>query len=239
MFLQTTCLSLRLPMNYTNLEEGWLPAFMYTYNETDMMEKYEWKKAEKAYYLPKGQPQLIKIPAFKFFMLSGQGNPNDPFFVDYVQCLYALSYAAKMRWKKEEGLDYSVYPLEGVWTFKSVGQIEDKVRDKNNLVFDLMIRQPDFISEAYADEIVEQVKRKKQLPLLEQVTFNTVEEGLCVQMLHTGSYDDEPETLKEMETYAFAHNLSRIGSPHREIYLSDARRVEKDKLKTVLRFQVG
>lgn len=131
-----------------------------------MSEKYEWKKEEKAYYQPVGKPQLIKIPAFKFFTLSGQGNPNDDFFVDYVQCLYSLSYAAKMRWKKEQGLDYSVYPLEGIWALKSTGQ--NNVLNKDNLMFTLMIRQPDFISDEYAHDIVEQVKYKKSFPLYER-----------------------------------------------------------------------
>lgn len=201
-----------------------------------MSEKYEWKKEEKAYYQPVGKPQLIKIPAFKFFTLSGQGNPNDDFFVDYIQCLYSLSYAAKMRWKKEHGLDYSVYPLEGIWALKSSGQ--NNVLNKDNLMFTLMIRQPDFIPEEYAHDIVEQVKHKKSFPLLDKVEFTTIEEGLCVQMLHIGSYDSEPETFKEMESFASRQNLSRSNQVHREIYLSDARRVQKDKLKTILRFEV-
>lgn len=84
-----------------------------------MLERYDWKKEEKNYYLSSKEPQLITFPAFKYFSLSGQGNPNDEFFAVYIQCLYSLSYAAKMRWKKETGLDYSVYPLEGTWSLKS------------------------------------------------------------------------------------------------------------------------
>lgn len=203
-----------------------------------MLEKYDWKKEEKNFYLSSKEPQLITFPAFKFFSLSGQGNPNDEFFADYIQCLFSLSYAAKMRWKKETGLDYSVYPLEGTWSLKSSNQIDSDSFNKNDLQFTLMIRQPDFISKEYAYEIMKQVKNKKQYPLLDKVTFDIIEEGLCVQMLHIGSYDTEPITFRKMNSFISMHNLSRTNAIHREIYLSDARRVQKDKLKTMLRFQV-
>lgn len=143
-----------------------------------------------------------------------------------------------MRWKKETGLDYSVYPLEGTWSLKSSNQIDSDSFNKNDLQFTLMIRQPDFISKEYAYEIMKQVKNKKQYPLLDKVTFDIIEEGLCVQMLHIGSYDTEPITFKKMNSFISRHNLSRTNAIHREIYLLDARRVQKDKLKTMLRFQV-
>lgn len=203
-----------------------------------MLEKYDWKKKEKNFYLSSKEPQLITFPAFKFFSLSGQGNPNDEFFADYIQCLFSLSYAAKMRWKKETGLDYSVYPLEGTWSLKSSNQIDSDSFNKNDLQFTLMIRQPDFISKEYTYEIMKQVKNKKQYPLLDKVTFDIIEEGLCVQMLHIGIYDTEPITFRKMNSFISMHNLSRTNAIHREIYLSDARRVQKDKLKTMLRFQV-
>lgn len=153
--------------------------------------------------------------------------------------MYSLSYAAKMRWKKENKLDYSVYPLEGIWTLKTSDSIDKNVIDKNELMFTLMIRQPDFISNEYAHDIIEQVKIKKSYPLLEKVRFSTIEEGLCVQILHTGSYDTESESFEKMDSLISLHNLSRINSIHREIYLSDARKAQKDKLKTILRYQIG
>lgn len=140
--------------------------------------------------------------------------------------------------EKETGLDYSVYPLEGTWSLKSSNRSDANFFDKNNLLFTLMIRQPDFISNEYAYEIIKQVRNKKSFPLLDKVTFDTIEEGLCVQMLHIGSYDTELITFQKMESFISMQNLSRINSIHREIYLSDARRVQKDKLKTMLRFQV-
>lgn len=203
-----------------------------------MAEKYEWKKIEKSYYSPAKAPQLVEIPAFKFFTLAGKGNPNDAFFAEYIQCLFSLSYALKMQWKKENGFDYAVYPLEGVWSLQTPTSQNDEVLDKDNLLFTLMIRQPDFVSEEYAAGILEKVKIKKPHPLLENVKFETITDGLCVQMLHIGSYDDEPMSFAEMSTFARNNNLSRRNLIHREIYLSDARKVQPEKLKTILRYQV-
>lgn len=203
-----------------------------------MTEKYEWKRAEKPLYAPTKQPQLIDVPAFKFFTLCGNGNPNDAFFADYIQCLYSLSYALKMQWKKEQGFDYAVYPLEGVWALPESAQQCNEALDKDSLIFDLMIRQPDFISEEYAADIVEKVKKKKPHPLLQSVRFEAISEGRCVQMLHVGSYDNEPASFAKMSAFARDNNLSRVSAVHREIYLSDARKVDVERLKTILRFQV-
>lgn len=204
-----------------------------------MAEKYEWKKAEKSYYNPGNVPQLVDIPAFKFFTLAGKGNPNDAFFAEYIQCLFSLSYTLKMQWKKESGFDYAVYPLEGVWSLQTPTNQNDGVLDKDNLLFNLMIRQPDFVTEEYAADIIEKVKAKKPHPLLEDVKFETITDGLCVQMLHIGSYDSEPKSFAEMNTFALDNNLLRSSLVHREIYLSDARKVQPEKLKTILRFQVN
>lgn len=203
-----------------------------------MAEKYEWKKMEKSIYGPKKEPQLINIPTFKFFTLAGVGDPNDAFFAEHIQCLYSLSYAMKMQWKKENGLDYAVYPLEGVWSLPAEPQNNNEVLDKRNLIYTLMIRQPDFVSEEYATDIIEKVKIKKPHPLLANVKFETISEGLCVQMLHQGSYDDEPASFAEMDAFARNNNLIRATKVHREIYLSDARKVQAEKLKTILRYQV-
>lgn len=203
-----------------------------------MAEKYEWKRAEKSLYAPGKQPQLVKVPICKFFTLRGEGNPNDAFFTEYIQCLYSLSYALKMQWKKENGFDYAVYPLEGVWSLPASVQGDNGGLDKDRLMFHLMIRQPDFVSEKYAADIIEKVKIKKPHPLLENVKFEVISEGTCVQMLHVGSYDDEPESFAEMNSFVRKNNLSRVSTVHREIYLSDAHRVEADRLKTILRFQV-
>ena len=205
--------------------------------------KHEWKKAEKAFYQPKAKPELIHIPKFSFFTIHGQCNPNSEQFGEYIGVLYSLSYAVKMSPKKDNApvgyFDYTVYPLEGVWDItEEAKQKTMTVIDKDALVFDLMIRQPNFVTTDYASNIIEQVKKSKPHPLLNEVCFIEIEEGACVQMLHNGSYDNEPQSFEQMEAFCKENNLQRKSKIHREIYLSDARKVSPDKLKTVLRFSV-
>lgn len=205
--------------------------------------KHEWKKNEKQFYLPKTKPELITIPDFKFFTIEGSGNPNDDFFAEYVGILYSLSYGIKMSPKKgtipEGYFDYTVYPLEGIWDLNEEARKSYNGNiNKNDLVFKLMIRQPDFVESSFAMRILEETKKKKPHPLLEQVRFEEISDGECIQMLHSGSYDTEPESFKIMEDFAEREKYVRKEKTHREIYLSDARKVSPDKLKTVLRFSV-
>lgn len=205
--------------------------------------KHEWRKKEKGIYLPKNKPVVITIPTYQFLTIEGEGNPNHPEFSNYIQALYALSYAIKMTLKKGNELkdysDYTVYPLEGVWDINEAAKknFTGKI-DKNDLTFKLMIRQPDFVTTAFFEEMLALTQQKKQLPLLKEVKFEKINEGKCVQMLHIGSYDDEPTSFKIMEEFAEQKNLSRLSKVHREIYLSDFRKVAAEKLKTVLRFKV-
>ena len=205
--------------------------------------KHDWKKNDKQFYLPKNKPETIIVPKFNFFTIEGKGNPNDDFFADYIGVLYSLSYAIKMSPKQEFApenyQEYTVFPLEGVWDIDEEAKKNfTGILDKNSLVFKLMIRQPDFVTPEFAHEAIARTKRKKPHPLLDKVMFETIEDGLCVQMLHEGSYDNEPVSFLKMKEFADANNLKRISHIHREIYLSDARRVAADKLKTVLRFKV-
>ncbi len=202
--------------------------------------KHEWKKNEKQFYLPKDKPELIKIPKFKYFTIEGNGNPNDDYFSEYIGVLYSLSYGIKMSPKKgiepKGYFDYTVYPLEGVWDLnEQAKQSFDGTINKNDLVFKLMIRQPDFVESNFAMQIVEDTQKKKPHDLLGQVRFEEIIEGDCIQMLHMGSYDDEPESISMMERFAEQENYRRKTKTHREIYLSDARKVSPEKLKTVLR----
>lgn len=205
--------------------------------------KHEWRKNEKQFYLPEGKPELIDIPGFKFFTIEGKGNPNDDSFAEYIGVLYSLSYAVKMSYKKgiepHGYFDYSVYPLEGIWDISEEGKKEfNGTLNKNELVFKLMIRQPDFVDENYATMILEHVKNTKPHKLLAKVKFETITDGRSIQMMHTGSYDEEPNSFKRMEEYAEKEGCFRKTKTHREIYLSDARKVPAAKLKTVLRFSV-
>lgn len=205
--------------------------------------KHEWRKKEKAVYLPGLKPEVIDIPTYKFVVIDGEGNPNSPFFSECIGALYAISYALKMNLKKEslkpDGYyDYTVYPLEGVWDLNEEAKKNfNGVINKDDFVFRLMIRQPHFITDAFFNEMLELTKKKKP-NLLENLTLESIKEGKCIQMMHVGNYDNEPESFQLMEEFADQHHLIRASKAHREIYLSDFRKVEPEKLKTVLRFQL-
>lgn len=206
--------------------------------------KHEWRKKEKTVYIPKNKPEIIDIPEFQFISIRGEGNPNSSFFSEYIGVLYSLCYAIKMNLKKmeekpENYIDWTVYPLEGVWDIseKAKQHFNGKI-NKDELVFDLMIRQPAFISKQFFNEMLELTKKKKPHELLEQVIFKKITEGKCIQMMHIGSYDNEPESFSQMEEFAATQQVIRKSKIHREIYLSDFRKVPEEKLKTILRFQL-
>lgn len=208
--------------------------------------KKEWRKHEKSLYLPKEKPETVIVPSMKFAVVSGSGSPGGDDFVEAVEALYSISYGIKMSNKKgdapKEYTDYTVYPLEGVWDLNEEGRKKylenDGIIDKSNLVYDLMIRQPDFVTDEFFKRILEQVEKKKPNPKLKNAKLVEIEEGQCVQILHVGSYDDENRSFEVMENYCTKNNLSRTEKMHREIYLSDARKVTPEKLKTVLRVKV-
>lgn len=206
--------------------------------------KHEWRKSEKLIYLPKTKPELVNIPEFQYIVISGTGNPNSEFFSKYIQALYSLSYAIKMNLKKLDNppkkyKDWTVYPLTGIWDIsKKAKKNFNGELDKNELVFDLMIRQPDFVTKEFFNEMIELTKIKKSNELLDSIKLRKIKDGKCLQMLHIGSFDDEPESFRKMEQYASEINLKRKDKTHREIYLSDFRKVPQEKMKTTLRFKV-
>lgn len=203
--------------------------------------KHEWKKQEKNIYGAKKVPALITIPMQSFIMISGKGNPNDADFSNRVGALYSLAYAIKMGYKAMAAMegaaneiqDFSVYPLEGVWK-----QSQDEELIKEKLEYTIMIRQPDFITEEMVKDALEKVKKKKPNPLYDEIQFNTMQDGVCVEILHIGSFDEEPASFKKMDQFARENGLQRNRSFHRELYLNNANRVAKDKLQTILRYQV-
>lgn len=204
--------------------------------------KHEWRKHEKNIYLPKKIPMSIEMPTIKYFVISGKGNPNSDMFAEYIGVLYSVSYAIKMSYKwdivPQDYYEYTVYPLEGVWDIADKSKYVPGAINKDNLAFELMIRQPSFLNEELAKEIIEKTKKKKPHVLLDSVEFKEIDEKSCVQMLHLGSYDSEPASFDLMKQYCIDNNLKRISMKHREIYLTDARKTTPDKNKTVLRFKV-
>jgi hypothetical protein len=206
--------------------------------------KYEWKKQEKDLYLPKEEPVLVTVPQQKFFMISGQGNPNDEEFSERTGVLYSLAYAVRMMPKQgytpDGYFEYTVYPLEGIWDLTEEGRKSSTLNmlNKDELLYTIMIRQPDFVTQEVVDKAFENVRKKKPHPLLDDVTFGTMEDGLSVQMMHIGSYDDEPRSFEKMKNFIHENNLEIVTLAHREIYISDPRKTEQSKLKTVLRYKV-
>ena len=206
--------------------------------------KHEWRKKEKEIYFPKIQPKLIDVPEFQYIVLRGKGNPNSEFFSKCIEALYCVAYALKMSLKKIEKPpkgyhDWTVYPLTGIWDItEEAKQNYTGTLNKDDLVFNLMIRQPDFIIRSFVDEMIEFIKNKKPNELLSKIEFKKIKDGKCIQMLHIGSFDNEAESFARMEEFANELNLKRKSKSHREIYLSDFRRVPEEKLKTILRFQL-
>lgn len=203
--------------------------------------KHEWRKQEKKLYVPKQSPELITVPEQKFFMISGKGNPNSEEFSKRIEVLYSLAYSIRMMPKQgytpEGYFEYTVYPLEGLWDLTEEGRRLD-ILNKDELLYTIMIRQPDFVTKGIVDRAFEIVRKKKPHPLIDEVSFDTIKDGLSVQMLHIGPYDDEPQTFKEMKEFIEENHLEITTLKHREIYLSDSRKVEPAKAKTVLRYMV-
>lgn len=207
--------------------------------------KHEWKKQERELYGVKDKPQIITVPRQDFIMIKGAGNPNDKDFSERVGVLYALAYQIKFgfkslcdsdkeQWALCEYSDYTVYPLEGVWTTSNT----DNLLDKDCFQYTIMIRQPNYITKEMFQKALEAVEKKKPHPLLKEVVFDTVEDGKCIQMLHIGLFDDEPASFAEMHKLAKETGLERLNQYHREIYLNDARKTKPEKRMTILRFQV-
>lgn len=201
--------------------------------------KHEWKKQEKEIYGVKMKPCVIDIPAWNYIILSGSGNPNDKIFSDKVAALFSIAYKIKMTYKalaekSSEITDYTVYPLEGIWSMDS----EKEYLVKEKLQYRIMIRQPDFITRQMFENALEAVKSKKDNSHLADVSFETLCDGRCIQVLHKGAFDDEPASFEIMDRYCMEHGYRRMGKEHREIYLNNAKRTDKANLKTILRYKV-
>lgn len=204
------------------------------------MEKLEYKKVYKDIYIPPTKPVILEIPPIKFAVIRGEGDPNGDAFARATEALYTFSYAVKMSYKGDdvpEGFyDYKVFPLEGEWDLVDKSKSS---KDKSNYAYAIMIRQPDFLTDELFERFIKVAKKKKQNPEIDRITYETFNDGLCCQMMHLGSYDDEPASFEKMEAFCVDNGYQRTSKLHREIYLSDPRKTEASKLKTVLRFKVS
>ena len=205
---------------------------------------FDFKKEYREFYMPPKKPTLVTVPPMNYLAVRGKGDPNeeDGEYKQAIGLLYGIAYTVKMSKKGSRQIegyfDYVVPPLEGLWQQEGVNGIDYAHKEKFQWIS--MIRLPDFVTEADFEWAVREATEKKKADF-SRVEFFTYDEGLCVQCMHIGSYDDEPATVELMHEFAEREGyVPDIGSErqHHEIYLSDARKVEASKLKTVIRHPV-
>lgn len=205
---------------------------------------FDFKKEYKEFYLPKGKPEIVNVPRMNYVAVRGKGNPNEEggAYKEAIGVLYAVAYTLKMSYKTDYKIDgffeYIVPPLEGFWWQDGRRGVDYSRKEDFNWIS--AIRLPDFITKENFDWAVETAGRKKKLDC-SAAEYLTVDEGLCVQVMHTGSYDDEPATIALMDSFLAQNGYENdFGEKrlHHEIYLSDPRKTAVDKLKTVIRHPV-
>jgi hypothetical protein len=202
------------------------------------VDKADFKAERKDLYSPSAKDfSVVDVPSFHFAMIEGHGDPNtSTAYAAAVEALYSVSYATKFASKLELGRDYVVGPLEGLWTADDPSAFTS--RTKSDWSWTMLIRQPDWITAQVRDLAIAKAS-EKNLPALESLRFDSFAEGLSVQILHIGSYDDEAPTIARLhDEFLPAHGYIETG-PHHEIYLSDPRKVAPAKLKTILRQPVA
>jgi hypothetical protein len=197
------------------------------------MDKYDVRKQFKELYAPRADDfEVVTVPPLNYLMLDGQGNPGTaPAYAAALEALYSVSYAMKFA-SKHAGRDYTVGPLEGLWTADDPGAFARG--DKDSWKWTMMIPQPGWIGAADMQDGIAKAAAKN-VQGLDLLRLETLDEGLSVQILHTGSYADEAPTLHRLHSEFMPANGFGFAGPHHEIYLSDARRVAPEKLKTILR----
>lgn len=213
--------------------------------------KLDYKKEYKDLYMPKAKPCIIDVPAMCFIMVDGRGNPNieGGEYQQAVELLYGLSYTIKMSKMGGSQLDgyfeYVVPPLEGLWWLSDNSYFDFSIKEK--FCWISMIRQPEFVTQEVFDWACKEIARKKPQLDTSKARLQVFHEGLCVQMMHIGSFDEEPETIAQINGFIKEKNYQDAISEvepngmvkrHHEIYLSDPRKIESSKMKTVLRHPV-
>ncbi|WP_296013693.1 GyrI-like domain-containing protein [uncultured Treponema sp.] len=205
---------------------------------------FDFKKEYKEFYLPKGKPEIVNVPRMNYVAVRGKGNPNEEggAYKEAIGVLYAVAYTLKMSYKSDYKIDgffeYVVPPLEGFWWQDGRRGVDYSRKENFNWIS--LIRLPDFVTKENFDWAVKTASRKKKLDC-SAAEYLTVDEGLCVQVMHTGSYDDEPATIALMDSFLAQNGYENdFGENrfHHEIYLSDPRKTSADKLKTVIRHPV-
>lgn len=205
---------------------------------------FDFKKEYKEFYMPKNQPEIVNVPRANYIAVRGRGDPNEVggAYQQAIGVLYAVAYTLKMSYKTDYKIkgffEYVVPPLEGFWWQDNTHGAN--CADKSAFCWISVIRLPDFVTKKDFDWAVETATKKKKLDC-SLAEFMTIDEGLCVQIMHLGSFDDEPTTVALMDEYLAENGyINDITSTrlHHEIYMSDARRVVPEKWKTVIRHPI-
>lgn len=210
------------------------------------MEKFDYKKEYKDLYQPKTKPSIIEIPEMTFIAIDGKGDPNtSDEYKDALEILYGLSFTikmSKMSGTQPEGyFEYVVPPLEGFWYVDDAKFDGTNITDKNRFCWISMIRQPEFVTEkVFENAKIALAKKKRELDL-SKARLMKMTEGLCIQIMHKGAYDNEPESIAKIREFAekigYTEDISDTRF-HHEIYLSDPRRCALENLKTVIRHPI-
>ncbi len=203
------------------------------HTEVTVTTKIDYKRDLECYKAKRDTPQVVTVPDLQYLMIDGHGDPKTPAFAEATTTLYSVAYKLKFA-SKALDRDYVVMPLEGLWWADDMESFTD-ARDKTEWDWTLMIMVPDWITKDMFIAAVEQVTMKNRPARLDDLRLETLSEGLSVQALHIGSYDDEAELLQRMHhEFVPSRSLTMVGK-HHEIYLSDPRKVEPARLKTILR----
>ena len=205
---------------------------------------FDFKKEYKEFYLPKNKPEIVTVPKANYIAVRGKGDPNEEggAYQQAIGILYAVAYTLKMSYKTDhriEGFyDYVVPPLEGFWWQEGLDGVD--YSDKSAFCWISVIRLPDFITKKDFDWAVDTATKKKKVDC-SKAEFLTIEEGLCVQIMHEGAFDDEPQTVAVMDRFIADNGYENDFTDtrlHHEIYLSDARKVAPPKWRTVIRHPI-
>jgi hypothetical protein len=202
------------------------------------MPKIDFKRELRHLYNPPQRFTVVDVPPMDFLMIDGHGDPNTAqVYQEALEALYAVAYKIKFASKRQLDRDYVVPPLEGLWWAEDVATFVQ--RDKSKWDWTMMIMQPDWITRDMVSEAIREVATSKDLPALPLLRHEPHDEGLAVQIMHVGPYDDEGPTIARLHNEFLPQNGYVEAGKHHEIYLSDPRRTAPDKLKTVLRQPVS
>ncbi len=212
-----------------------------------MEKKIDYKKEYKDLYMPKKKPSIINVPKMIFISVDGKGNPNtSEEYKEAMEILYGLSYTIKMskmdNTQPKGYFEYVVPPLEGLWWFEDENYKGGEIKNKNDFLWTSLIRQPEFVTEEVFRWAVEKLHKKKPELNLSKAKYFVWEEGLSVQIMHIGSYDNEMQSIEKMNEYieqeGYITDIDNDNRKHHEIYLSDPRRCKIENLKTVIRHPI-